>query len=170
MTTELPAWFLEYFCKYAQSRNLGSPRIALSPPALPNAISKLRTHAPVDRIFPSICSITTYCPSRRNMCARASLTSTGRPDRMSHRKWRETKQQPSRARSGHQISCCLVSLHFLCDTDILSGCPVQSCVESFLLSCENFCRNHFPVILSHPRAETRLQGDLVGCRTGSEEN
>ena len=31
------------------------------------------------------------------------------------KKWRETKQQPSRARSGHQISCCLVSLHFLCD-------------------------------------------------------
>ena len=34
---------------------------------------------------------------------------------MSHRKWRETKQQPSRARSGHQISCCLNFLHFLCD-------------------------------------------------------
>ena len=101
---------------------------------------------------------------------RSYLGLTGRPVMMLHRKWRESKQQPSRARSGHQISCCLVSLHFLCDTDILSGCPVQSCVESFLLSCENFCRNHFPVILSHPRAETRLQGDLVGCRTGSEEN
>ena len=35
--------------------------------------------------------------------------------RMSHWKWRETKLQPSRARSGHQISGCLVSLHFLCD-------------------------------------------------------
>ena len=35
--------------------------------------------------------------------------------RMSHWKWRETKQHPSRARSGNQISCCLVSLHFLCD-------------------------------------------------------
>ena len=34
---------------------------------------------------------------------------------MSHWKWRETKQHPSRARSGYQISCCLVSLHFLCD-------------------------------------------------------
>ena len=34
---------------------------------------------------------------------------------MSHWKWRETKLQPRRARSGHQISCCLVSLHFLCD-------------------------------------------------------
>ena len=34
---------------------------------------------------------------------------------MSHRKWRETKQQPSRARSGHKISSCLVSLLFLCD-------------------------------------------------------
>ena len=48
---------------------------------------------------------------------------TGRLDRMlSYRKWRETKQQPSRNRSGHQISCCLVSLHFLCA--ILSSRPV----------------------------------------------
>ena len=35
--------------------------------------------------------------------------------RMSHWKWRETKQHPSRTRSGYQISCSLVSLHFLCD-------------------------------------------------------
>ena len=35
--------------------------------------------------------------------------------RMSHWKWRKTKQQPSRAKAGHQISCCLVSLYFLCD-------------------------------------------------------
>ena len=35
--------------------------------------------------------------------------------RMSHWKWRESKVQPGRVRSGHQISCCLVSLHFLCD-------------------------------------------------------
>ena len=35
--------------------------------------------------------------------------------RMSHWKWRETKQYPSRARSGHHISCSFVSLHFLCD-------------------------------------------------------
>ena len=34
----------------------------------------------------------------------------GRPDMMSQKKWRETKQQPSRARSGHQVSCCLTSL------------------------------------------------------------
>ena len=38
---------------------------------------------------------------------------------MWHRKWRETKQQPHRAWSGHQISCCLVSLW-----GILSGRPV----------------------------------------------
>ena len=31
---------------------------------------------------------------------------------MSLRKWGETKQQPSRARSGHQLICCLVFLHF----------------------------------------------------------
>ena len=44
--------------------------------------------------------------------------------RMSHWKWRETKLQPSRARSGHQISCCLVSLHFL--SDILAPITVQN--------------------------------------------
>ena len=43
------------------------------------------------------------------------ITHTGPPDRMSHRKWRSPKQQPSRARAGYQISCCLLSLHFLCD-------------------------------------------------------
>ena len=43
--------------------------------------------------------------------------------RMSHWKWRETKQHPSRARSGHQIGCSLVSLHFLCD--ILAPITVQ---------------------------------------------
>ena len=42
--------------------------------------------------------------------------------RVSHRKLRETKQEPSRARTGYQISCCLVSLHFLCD--ILHTGPV----------------------------------------------
>ena len=42
---------------------------------------------------------------------------------MSHRKWRESKQQPSRARSGNKLSCCFVSLLFLCD--ILSGRPVR---------------------------------------------
>ena len=35
--------------------------------------------------------------------------------RMSHRKGIETKQLPSRARSGHKICYCLVSRHFLCD-------------------------------------------------------
>ena len=34
---------------------------------------------------------------------------------MSYWKWRETKQEPSRATSGHQISCWLVFLHFLCE-------------------------------------------------------
>ena len=45
--------------------------------------------------------------------------------RMSHWKWRETKLQPSRVRSGHQISCCLLSLHFLCD--ILAPITVLFC-------------------------------------------
>ena len=53
------------------------------------------------------------------MVNRSTVTVT----RMSHRKSRETKQQPSSARSGNQISCCLVSLHFLCD--ILATVTVQ---------------------------------------------
>ena len=44
--------------------------------------------------------------------AKSSLLLRGK---MSHRKWSETKQQPSRAMSGHQLSCRLVCLHFLCD-------------------------------------------------------
>ena len=40
---------------------------------------------------------------------------TVRDGRMSPWKWRSTKQHPSRARSGNHISCCLFSLHFLCD-------------------------------------------------------
>ena len=46
-------------------------------------------------------------------------------NRMSHSKRRETKEQPSRARSGHQISCCLVSLRFL--YDILATITVYHC-------------------------------------------
>ena len=51
------------------------------------------------------------------MClkSRIDIKSTVFGARMSRWKWRETKLQPSRARSGHQISCCLSSLHFLCD-------------------------------------------------------
>ena len=59
--------------------------------------------------------------------------------RMSHRKWRETKQEPSRARLGHQISSCLVSLHFLCD--ILATGTVQSCVKTFWLSSNKHPQN-----------------------------
>ena len=53
------------------------------------------------------------CVPRRlfiHTCSETKLL-TGQPDRMSHRKWRETKQQPSIARSGHQLSCCLVMNH-----------------------------------------------------------
>ena len=60
---------------------------------------------------------------------------TGQPDRMSHRKWREIKQQPSRARQGQEISCCIVALHFLCD--ILSGRP----------GCTQFAHKHHRQLL-----------------------
>ena len=34
---------------------------------------------------------------------------------MSHRKWKETKQQPGTATQDNILGCCLVSLRFLCD-------------------------------------------------------
>ena len=33
--------------------------------------------------------------------------------RMPVGEWRESKEHPSTAQSGHQLSCCLLSLHFL---------------------------------------------------------
>ena len=73
------------------------------------------------------------CQSSTSYMYRAS----GPVDRMSHMKRRETKQQPNRARSGNQISCCLVSIHFLCD--ILSTGPVLASALEFIygLSQEN---------------------------------
>ena len=56
---------------------------------------------------------------------------TGRLDRKSHMKWRETKQQLSRARSGHQISCWLFYLHFLCDMPTL---PVPAALQRAALT------------------------------------
>ena len=42
---------------------------------------------------------------------------------MSHRKQKETKQQPGTAGPGNMLGCCLVSLHFLCDIHFIH--PVQ---------------------------------------------
>ena len=33
---------------------------------------------------------------------------------MTHRIWKETKQEPGTAGPGNMPGCCLVSLHFLC--------------------------------------------------------
>ena len=41
--------------------------------------------------------------------AGVKITSTVLGARLSHWKWRLTKQHPSRTRSGHQVSCCLSS-------------------------------------------------------------
>ena len=55
---------------------------------------------------------------------------------------RETKQQPSRARSGHEFGCCLVSLHFLCR--ILSGRPVN------LIQHSKYFNYQYEIMLNHP--------------------
>ena len=59
--------------------------------------------------------------SVRASCVTHSLC-TGPHERMLHWKWIDAKPQPIRTRSGHQISCCLVYLQFLCD--ILPSRPV----------------------------------------------
>ena len=45
----------------------------------------------------------------------APLSGTEWVEWMSHRKWRETKQQPGTAGPGNILGCCLVSLCFLYD-------------------------------------------------------
>ena len=80
---------------------------------------------------------------------------------MSHRKWRGTKEQPSRARSGHQISCCLVSLHFLC----LSGCPgVMHGISSAKDSVSSFCRG----VRKGKQFRPQFKGYSIAIETGRE--
>ena len=77
-----------------------------------------------------------------------------------NRKWRETKQQPSRARSGHQTSCYLVSLHFLCD--ILSGHPVFPATIFHISYCSHndlhLCKNSSGVGKSERDDDKRPDG------------
>ena len=40
-------------------------------------------------------------------------TCTGCGRRMTHMKWKETKQQPSTARPGNMLGCCLDYFHFM---------------------------------------------------------
>ena len=79
-------------------------------------------------------SYTIFSDIRCRRWEEESQHTTGPVDRMLHRiinrKRRETKQQPSRAKSGNQISCCFVSLHFLCDilfTGLVHTVHVSAC-------------------------------------------
>ena len=91
-----------------------------------------------------------YCPSTTGELSKQNMTKsherwdqklcTGIGARMSHRKWRETKQHPSRTSSGHQVSCFLFSLHFLCD--ILAPIPVENqlaCYRCLPRPCRRTC-------------------------------
>ena len=49
-------------------------------------------------------------------------------------KWIDNKLQPNKSRSGHHISCSLVSLHFLC------GIPTSHTLQSrFIIRGERYC-------------------------------
>ena len=88
--------------------------------------------------------------------------STGRRVRMSHRKWREAKQGPSRARPGTQLGCCLFSLHFLCD--ILQSSPVdpvqESCSHIRLSSKRYLPDDRWSVSTNGIRRTRTVSGDL----------
>ena len=98
---------------------------------------------------------------------RRSLT-TGPNRRMPHRKWRETKLQPSRASSGNQISCSLVSLHFL--HDILQSGPVHCSVSlrlrNSLLWLLREMKNIIP--LFHRRRRGRGRGGVYSAGLNKE--
>ena len=86
------------------------------------------------------------------------IYSAGRLERMLNRKWRETKQQPSRAWSGNQISGCLVSLHFLCDILSIFGPSFGSFAVTFLIADELITpRYNFQFFVLGVRALGRLR-------------
>ena len=100
---------------------------------------------------------------------------TGRLDRMSHRKWRETKQQPSSSRSGHQISCCSLSYHFL--WDILSSRPVLVLREDtltynfgteFLLRSKSSSSTRAGLCDWYPKSANLWTYYELGARTSSD--
>ena len=84
---------------------------------------------------------------------------------MSLRKWRETKQQSNRARSGHPISCCFVSLHFLCD--IPSSHAVVCTVFSRKKTFTRFPYVHFTYCAgNHKKVKVRTNDNLVNIFLG----
>ena len=79
-------------------------------------------------------------------------------DRMLLRKWNKTKQQPSRAMSGHQISCCLVSLHFL--SDILPTILVMNFIFLLLFLGNKNCYLIIPSMISANVERAIAQEDM----------
>ena len=73
------------------------------------------------RLFVLVCSLLSHVVIPPHIISRMNAVScTVHADRMSRRKWSKTKQQSCTARSGHQICCCSVSLHFSWD--------IQQCI------------------------------------------
>ena len=68
-----------------------------------------------DTAFSRMGSSAVKLHSIRNMFGKSRFNCTECMEWMSHRKWKETKQQPGTAGPGDILLCCLVSLFFLCD-------------------------------------------------------
>ena len=66
--------------------------------------------------------------------------STVWPNGMSHKKWRETKQQLIWLPDLALLGCCLVSLHFLCDIPFGHAVVMVQVHFNFMLDSTNFCR------------------------------
>ena len=80
-------------------------------------------------------------------------------DLMSYRKQREYKQQPSRAKLGHRVSCSLVvSFHYQCNnlitSPVLHGCTyldVSPYCSKFALNFSSLARRFCPTLVDLDR-------------------
>ena len=67
---------------------------------------------------------------------------TVRVDRLPHRKWKETKQQPGTAGPGNMLGCCLVSFHFLsailCPQAVIEYVAHMICMVNLIVLSYNY--------------------------------
>ena len=78
---------------------------------------------------------------------------TGWTEWMSHRKLKETKQQPGTARPANILGCCLVSFHFRCDIHPIR--PVLLSIERKLVLYLIFDTHGFVADLAFPTVNVK---------------
>ena len=82
---------------------------------------------------------------------------------MSHRIWRETMHDPSKARSGNKLSCCLLSLRFLCDI-LRSGTVVSPVRGAFTkYTCDMSRKSAASHVINFRHHISRSSSSLTSC-------